>query len=53
LGSSPRIISVRIEQLRAVDLVIGDVPLPFGRDQVIDELLAELVPDDVGSEAEA
>jgi hypothetical protein len=32
----------RVEQLLAVDLVVGDVALPFGRDEPVDELLAQL-----------
>src|SRR5450759_1758204 len=37
------IVGVRVKQLLAVDLVVGDVLLPFRRDQVVDELLAELL----------
>src|SRR5262249_55791778 len=43
MRSRPWIVSVRIEQLRAVDLVVGDVPLSFRRHQIIDELLPELL----------
>lgn len=41
LQSCPRLASVGIEQLLAVDLIAGDVFLPLGRDEVIDKLLAQ------------
>lgn len=40
-----RVVSVRIEKLLAVDLVSGDDPLPFRRNQKVDELLAEVFLD--------
>ena len=41
--SCVRITRIRIEQLLAMDLVAGDVAPPFGRNQPIDELLAEFL----------
>jgi hypothetical protein len=37
------VVGVRIEQLLAIDLVVGDRLLPFRRHQPVDELLAELL----------
>ena len=43
--SSSRLTGVRIEELLPVDLVVGDHALPFGRNQLVDELLAKLLLD--------
>src|SRR6185437_16516310 len=45
LLSSVRIVRVRIKQLLAVDLIVGDVLLAFRRNQVVDELLTEVFLD--------
>ena len=42
-ASGARVVGVRIEQLLAVDLVVGDLLLSFRRNQLVDELLAELL----------
>src|SRR6266511_278972 len=41
-GSRARIVGVRIEQLRAADLVIGNGSLAFRRDEPVNEGLAEV-----------
>jgi len=42
-ASGARIPGIGVEQLLAVDLVIGDRLLAFGRNQPVDELLAEFL----------
>ena len=39
-----QLVRVRVKQLLAGDFVVGNVLLTLGRDQVVDELLAERFP---------
>src|SRR5258706_10882707 len=40
-----RLVGIRVKQLLSIDLVIRDHLLPLGRNQPVDELLAERRPD--------